>query len=86
MELDVLLHNVPKVLYHAAHILGQLQMEVRLERLKLDRLVLRLSIALLQRCLNMVLNARHQLLNLAFLLVLLVKQVVSLQHECHLLG
>ena len=73
MQLDVLLHNVPKVLYHAAHILGQLQVEVRLERLKLDRLVLRLSIALLQRCLNMVLDARDKLLNLTFLLVLLVE-------------
>ena len=86
VELDVLLHHVPKVLYHAAHILGQLQVEVRLERLEINRLVLRLSIALLEGGLNVVLDAGHQLLDLDFLLILLVEQVVPLEHECHLLG
>ena len=85
VELHVIFDDAFEVAYVHADFLAELKAEVLANLVQLDRHVLRLAIALLESTLYLQFDVPAELLKLLLLLVLLAEQVVSLQHEYHLL-
>ena len=85
MHLNILLHSLLEMSHHYLAVSCELENEIRLQHREIYVVIFRLFIVVFELDFNRLLDRRRSSLKLLLLLVLLAEQVVSLEHEDHLL-